>query len=72
VVIFLFGLEALLATVSRARSSVDLSLHQTQAAIGSYNDQTSFEFVSRFCVVPGTILFCPNVVIGFLLHSLPV
>jgi hypothetical protein len=41
-VIFLFGLEAPLTTVSRAQSSVDLTFHQTQAAIGPYNDKTSF------------------------------
>jgi hypothetical protein len=71
-VIFLFGLEALFATVSRAQSSVDLTLHQTQAAIGPYNDKTSFLVFYRFCVGPGKILFCSNVVIGFPLYGLPI
>jgi hypothetical protein len=44
VVIFLFCLEALFFRASRTQSSVDLSLQQTLADIGSYNDQTSFYF----------------------------
>jgi hypothetical protein len=39
---FLFGLEALFTTVSLVQSSVDLTLHQTQAATGPYNDKSSF------------------------------
>jgi hypothetical protein len=57
VVIFLFGLEALFTRASRTQSSVDLSLQQTLAAIGSYNDQTSFYFSSHFCVAQGQYCF---------------
>jgi hypothetical protein len=42
VMIFLFGLEALLPRVSRAQSSAILFSHNYEAAIGPYSHRTSF------------------------------
>ncbi len=50
---------------------IHFSLSQALASIGSYDNQTSFNFSSPFCVGPGKTLFCSNVAIFCILsHSL--
>ncbi len=58
VVILMFILEALCRRVYRvSHLLISLSPSQPLAAIDSYNNESSFQFFSLFCVCPGKFCF---------------